>query len=356
MESFQIEALRADRPFLEVGIGDGHEVDQQRLRGIALIEEVAHGRLGVLALGQFAAVAVLELHDRGNMGVFGGFPAQGAEHVEVDRRGGDPFLAAGDHRRAHEMVVDDVGEMVGRQAVGLEDDDVGVVVLQFDLAADDVDELDLLLVVAIGTEADDPGGAGFDAGDAFLVAQVAVAGIDAVITGEFLSLLLHLADGVEVLRRAEIGIGASELDEFLDDGLVDIGAHRLLIGTVGTLVAVGEITLVGNDAEMGKLVDEIAFGTLDGALGVGVFQAEEIDAAAFLRGHVGDERGEQRTGVEEAGRGRREAGNLGAFGQIAGRIGLFQVGDRELDFREEKFRELFVTDHVRTSVLGAVKL
>ena len=61
-----------------------------------------------------------------------------------------------------------MGEVIGRKAVGLQDDDVGVVVLEFDLAADSVDEGGLSIMVAIGIEADDPWGAGFDLGDSFI--------------------------------------------------------------------------------------------------------------------------------------------------------------------------------------------
>ena len=114
----------------------------------------------------------------------------------MNRGGRNPFFAAGDHRRAHEMVVDDVGEVIGRKAVGLEDDDVGIVILEFDFAADRVDEFGLALVVAFAAEADDPRGAGFDTLDTLLVGEVAVPGIDAIVAGKDFALFLRLADGV----------------------------------------------------------------------------------------------------------------------------------------------------------------
>ena len=60
------------------------------------------------------------------------------------------------------MVIAYVREVISWETIALEDDDVGVVVLEFDLAADSVDEGSLSIMVAIGIEADDPWGASFD--------------------------------------------------------------------------------------------------------------------------------------------------------------------------------------------------
>ena len=68
-------------------------------------------------------------------------PAEGLVEQDVLGGGGDPFLGADHVGDVHEVVVDDVGEVVGGEAVGLEEDlvvDVGVV--EGDVAAEFVAE------------------------------------------------------------------------------------------------------------------------------------------------------------------------------------------------------------------------
>ena len=63
-------------------------------------------------------------------------PAEGLVEQHVLGRGGDPLLGADDVGDLHEVVVDDVGEVVGREAVGLEQHlVVDVVVREGDVAA-----------------------------------------------------------------------------------------------------------------------------------------------------------------------------------------------------------------------------
>ena len=52
----------------------------------------------------------------------GALPAEGLVEQDVLGGGGDPLLGADDVGDLHEVVVDDVGEVVGGEAVGLEQD------------------------------------------------------------------------------------------------------------------------------------------------------------------------------------------------------------------------------------------
>jgi hypothetical protein len=68
-------------------------------------------------------------------------PAEGLVEQDVLGRGGDPLFGADDVGDLHEVVVDDVGEVVGGEAVGLHQDlVVDVVVLEGDVAAELVAE------------------------------------------------------------------------------------------------------------------------------------------------------------------------------------------------------------------------
>ena len=68
-------------------------------------------------------------------------PAEGVVEEDVLGGRGDPLFGADDIGDAHEVVVDDVGEVIGGEAVGLHEDlivDVGV--LEGDVAAEFVAE------------------------------------------------------------------------------------------------------------------------------------------------------------------------------------------------------------------------
>jgi hypothetical protein len=49
----------------------------------------------------------------------------------------------------HEVVIANVGEVIGRKAIALQNDDIDIVILKLDLAADRIDERGLLIVIAI---------------------------------------------------------------------------------------------------------------------------------------------------------------------------------------------------------------
>ena len=83
--------------------------------------------------------------------------AEGAEELQVERQARQPLVAAHHMGRAHEMVVDGVGEVVGRDAVGLEQDVVDVIFRDGQRALDQVGVLKLILDRAGGAEAQHPG-------------------------------------------------------------------------------------------------------------------------------------------------------------------------------------------------------
>ena len=63
-------------------------------------------------------------------------PAEGFVEEDVLGGGGDPFFGADDVGDVHEVVIDDVGEVIGGEAVGLHEDlVVDVVVRELDIAA-----------------------------------------------------------------------------------------------------------------------------------------------------------------------------------------------------------------------------
>ena len=112
----------------EVDHGFGEEA------GLAVVDEGD----GIFALGDFGFVEVAQ---EGHVPEARDLPAEGFVEQDVLGGGGDPLFGADDVGDAHEVVVDDVGEVVGGEAVGLHEDlvvDVGV--LEGDVAAELVAE------------------------------------------------------------------------------------------------------------------------------------------------------------------------------------------------------------------------
>ena len=279
---------------------------------------------------------MIELHDGRDVSITRRVPTQALEHAKMDWGRRDPLLATGDDRGTHEVVVDDVGEVVGREAVGFQDHDIGVVVLKLDLAADGIVEFDFAIMVAKGTETDDPGDAGFDLRDPLINAEIPVAGVFPIVSGKDFVGLLDFADGVKVLGGAEIRIGGAIDDHLFDDGAVDVAAFGLLIGPIGAFVAVRRVALIGNDAELAKLLDEQVAASGNGAFGVRILQTEEIDAAGLFSQGVGNEGREEASGVKKAGRGWGETSDLSPLLQAARRVFGFQIIDRHRDVGEEE--------------------
>jgi hypothetical protein len=72
----------------------------------------------VLALGDFGFVRVAQ---QGQVTEDRQLPAEGAVELDVLGKGRDPLLGPDDVGDAHEVVVDHVGEVVGRMAIGLQE-------------------------------------------------------------------------------------------------------------------------------------------------------------------------------------------------------------------------------------------
>ena len=107
----------------EVDDGFGEEA------GLAVVDEGD----GIFAFGDFGFVEVAQ---EGHVPEAWELPAEGLVEQDVFGGGGDPLFGADDVGDLHEVVVDDIGEVVGGEAVGLHEDlvvDVGV--LEGDVAS-----------------------------------------------------------------------------------------------------------------------------------------------------------------------------------------------------------------------------
>ena len=263
--------------------------------------------------------------------------AERGEQLLVQRHRADPLLAADDEGDPHEVVVDGVREVVGgqpRALVGrLEDHRVVAVGLVRELAPDGVGEADARARGGQvgGAEAHDVGITGRELGRDVLRCGVAPDRPRAVVAGGELGRLLAGGDVGELLLRREAGVGLPGAQELAHVGEVDLLARRLVVGPV----VPEPVGFVGGQVEVGEGARELLQRPLDLARLVGVLHAHEVDAAGVGGDIAVDHRDVHAADVHEPGRRRAEPRDLGALGQLTGRVaalplrGLGQVGGEE---------------------------
>ena len=207
-------------------------------------------------------------------------PSEGFVEQHMERSTRQPLLAADDVGNLHQVVVDDVGQVVGGQLVGtleqhLVVDDVG---LHAHLATDQV--IDQHLVAGLHLEAHHilPT-VGYQLVDLLFrqrqrVAHLA-AGMRVVLEVLYLAALL-----LQLLRRVEGYVGLAGIEQLLHIFLIDVAALTL---AVGPFVAAERYTLVELDAQPLERLDDVLLGTGYKPRAVGVLNTEN-EVAAMLAG------------------------------------------------------------------------
>lgn len=242
------------------------------------------------------------------------------------RHRGDPLVAADHEVHPHQVVVDRVREVVGRQPralVGaLEDHHVVAVGLGLDGAADGVGEAHALTGVVGRAEADHPRLARVEL--RLHVGRVGVAPDRprAVVARRKLRRLLSRSDGRQFVLRREVDVRAAFAQKVPYVGEVDLLALGLPVRPV---LAAAHRVLVGLQPEVREAAFELLQRALDLARLVGVFDAYQVAPLGTTRDVLVDRRDVDAADVHEAGRRRAEPGHLRAVGQLPGRIALFPV-------------------------------
>ena len=66
-----------------------------------------------------------------------------------------PFLRSDDMRDSHQVIIGDMREMIGRQAIGFDENDIVVIIYHIHFPSDDVVENDSFGQISRRTESDD---------------------------------------------------------------------------------------------------------------------------------------------------------------------------------------------------------
>ena len=211
----------------------------RRLARGRLPEEREDGEAHLVAVALRELAAARGFEQQGQVGEFGlrGLPAESAVEQVVQRQRGEPLLAADDVGDLHQVIVHDVGQMVGRQCVGRLVEHLVVERRGVDLhvAADQVVHPHRL--VGRHLEADDPLVAALDARPHLVGRQGERRGEPFAyrgVVGEGLAAFLVLrAQGVQLVGRVEGVVGPARVDELQGVFQVDFAPFALAVGGVG---------------------------------------------------------------------------------------------------------------------------
>ena len=224
-----------------------------------------------VALAQFSLAVGLEQQRQVGKTGHGVLPAKGTVEQHMQGSTGQPLFATDDMGDFHEMVVDDVGQMIGGQLVGTLEEHLVVedVALDDHIAAYHVVDMDVLarlyleahhILVAVGNE---------------LLHLVGRHGerIAHHATGVGVILeVFHLGTlGLKFLGGVEGDVGLVLGQQLLHIFLVDGAALTLAIGSMAATVA---HPLVKLDAEPLERLDDILLGTGHKTCGIGVLDSE----------------------------------------------------------------------------------
>ena len=193
-----------------------------------------------------------------------------------------PFLAAHDHGCTHQMVVNHVREMVGRDAVRFQDYDVLVVFGDFHFAFYEIVMAHLVFDAALRAEPHHVRRALFELSLDVLKRAVAPDGAFAVIAEILLVFLLLSVHGGKLFLGAEAGVSLSLLHQLFCEYLVDFRAQALTVGAVAPGLPVQRRALVEGQAERAERVQDRCNAPLDLALFVGVLNRSDTETKAII--------------------------------------------------------------------------
>ena len=260
----------------------------------ALIDEILEGGM----TGTLAELLMVLIGDERAVHILRNLPAEGLIETIVLRARAQVLVAANDMGDAHQMIVDDIGEIIGRIAVGLDEDHV----IELGVINGDVS----VELVVEGRRA---------LGRVVLTDDIRHAGCELCLDlllreGEAVLIIVHDLfavygglQGLEALLRAEAVVCLALIDELLR--ILHIDALCTTLGLhVWTTVARLIRGLIRDQAGVGEgFIDELD-GPLDEALLIGILDPEEEITTLMLRDEVGVECGTKVTYMHSSGRGR----------------------------------------------------
>ena len=276
------------------------------------------------------------------MDIFGHFPTESAEKLNVDGPGCKPFFAADNVSGLHKVVVNNVSKVIGRNTVGFKKNDILVVFRHIDFAFDKVVKVKIFFCVAFASETKDPCfafGKGFFN---FFKGHIAVSCPFSVIAGVCFFGFLLFSHFCKVFFGAEAGIGFSFRNKFFCKNVIKMCSLTLAIRTVIAFFAVDKCAFIKIKSEFFENVDNGFNAAFNSAFCVGIFNSEEENAAALVcKAFIGN-CAEKVAEMHKTGGAWCNSGYLCAFGKISFGIACFNLFRGFGNIREQKFRKFLI--------------
>ena len=222
------------------------------------------------------------------------------------------------------MVIHRVGEVIGGDAVGFQEDMIHIVLRNGQLPLDQIVELELVFNGAGGTETENPGIPGLQLGTDLLHGAVTPDGIFSVVAGGFLILLLLFPHGGKLLFGAEAGIGFPLGYQLFGIYVVNGSLLTLAVGAVVSGIAVHGGAFVKMDAVVLQSVDEHLHRAGNLSFGIGILHPEEKHTAALVGHPLGGQPLHQVAQMHKASGGGGHTGNDRTLRNLTGRVLLFK--------------------------------
>ena len=150
---------------------------------------------------------------------------------------GQPFLTANHMRRSHQMVINHMREVIGRNSIRLQQYQILIIFGQFQLSLHQVIVEDLMLNISIGAKTYYIGNSCRDFGLDLLQCQISALGVFAVIAKVLLGGFLLHTHLCQLVFCTETGIRMSLLYQSLGKYMIDLLALTLIVRTVLSLFA-----------------------------------------------------------------------------------------------------------------------
>ena len=268
-----------------------------RLGIVPLEREYGESQAVAVAFAQFALTVGFQQQRQVGKAGHGIFPAEGAVEQYMQRGRGQPLFAADDVRDEHQVVVDDVGQVVGGQVVGRLVEHLVVENRRVDghLAADEV--IDYHVFARFNLEPHHVLGAvGNEPVDLFFAHRERVAHLHAG-RGVVLEVGYFVTFGIELGRSVESDVGFAGFEQLVYVFAIDLFAFRLAIRAVVAAVA---HPFVEVDAQPFEGFDDVGLGSRYEPLGVGIFDAENHVAVVLLGKQIVIESGTDSANVQGA--------------------------------------------------------
>ena len=349
-EIIEICGLICLAPFLKVGIEQCHQIFHDSRYRDTLLVIIGQCQLRVLSLGQLALGTAIHFHQLRGMHILRTLPAHDIKQLQMYRQGCQPLLTTYHMGGMHQMVINNVGKMIGRNAIRLEQDNILIVLRQLQIALDQIGMANLVFNAARGTEPDNIAFACCQMLFNFLQRTVTVLGILAIITEVLLVGLLLCMHFRQLFLGTEAGIRIATLDQVFNKDMINGSTLALAIWAISSIVTVNRCAFIKGQAKILKGFQNQLHAAFYFTLFIGILNTQIKNTAGLMCQTFIHHCTEQIAQMHKSGGAWCHTCYLCAFRQVTGRITSFHFLRRFGYFRKEQLCQTIIIHCIFTPI------